>query len=464
MRRWLLGSALVVVVSALVGCASAPAVPLTEQLTGVEWLPLLGPPGQRRVEVVVLLDGQPTRAILDTGAMTSTISLSLAKRLGLSAEEKTVGVVDAHGTLTHAQTAVLESITLGRQWIDDVEVLVLPREREVVLIGYDVLRHFDIILAHDEGVVGLLPPGQAPRTGTPVPVRLDSTARALHVDVEAPGRTDRARATLVVDTGADGTAFPSAPAMLAGVEADLRFRSTTVGVASTKQEPGRYALRPLRASGVELGNLLAWEGLSDDGTSGLLGNDVLLSHRTTIVSADAPDGPQLLLAPLTTLSSTLPCREHAQSRVGEDVADGACLQVRVVRAEGADLEHLRFNRAWSNGGAEALLGEAVDSLPQRRPQRDDVCLEVKLHHTMARQRVQFVVGDAWGGAFVATLGLVVNADPQHDRRFCLGMPDSTRLLGIEANTPLYVRSLRVDDAVDAKLCDDSDACSWYYGP
>jgi predicted aspartyl protease len=439
-------------------------VPITEQLTDVEWLPLLGPPGQRRVEVVVLLDGQPTRAILDTGAMTSAISLSLAQRLGLSAEEKTVGVVDAHGTVTRAQIAVLDSIALGRQWIDDVEVLVVPREQELVLIGYDVLRYFDIILAHDEGVVGLLPPGRAPTTGTVVPVWLDKTGRALHVDVDVDGQTDRARATLIVDTGADGTAFPSAPAMLAGVDVDLRFRSTTVGVASTKEEPGRYALRPLRASGVELGNVLAWEGLSDDGTSGLLGNDVLLSHRTTIVSATAPGGPQLLLAPLTTLPSTLPCRDHAQSRLGEAVADAACLQVRVVPAEGADLENLRFNRAWNNGGAAALLGEAVDSLPRRRPQREDVCLEVKLHHTMARQRVQFVVGDAWGGAFVATMGLVVKADPQHDSRYCVGLPDSTRLLGIDASTPLFVRSLRVDDAVDAKLCDDSALCSWYHGP
>lgn len=463
MGRWLLGG-VVVVVSVLAACASTPVVPLTEQLTNVEWLPLLGPPGQRRVEVVVLLDGQPTRAILDTGAMTSTISVSLAKRLGLSAEEKTVGVVDAHGAVTHAQTAVLESIALGRQWIDDVEVLVLPREQDFVLIGYDVLRHFDILLAHDEGVVGLLPPGTAPTTGKPVPLHLDATGRALHIDVEVQGKNDRARSTLVVDTGAEATAFPSAPAMLAGVEVDRRFRSTTVGVASTKEEPGRYALRPLWADGVDLGHVLAWEGLSDDGTSGLLGNDVLLSHRTTIVSADAPGGPQLVLAPLTTLPSTLPCRDYAQSRVGETAVEGACLQVRVVRAEGADLKQLRFNRAWNNGGAEALSGEAVDHLPQRRQQREDVCLEIKVHHLMARQRVQFVVGDAWGGAFVSTLALVVNANPQRDTRFCAGLPDSTRLLGIEAGTPLFVRSLRVDDAVDAKLCADATVCSWYHGP
>jgi predicted aspartyl protease len=456
----LLGVA-VVVVCALFGCATPKAVPLTEQLKDVEWLPLLGAPGQRRVEVMVLLDGHPTRAILDTGATTSTIPLTLAMRLELEAEEKTVGVVDAHGAVTRAQTAVLDSITLGRQWIDDVEVLVLPeREREVVLIGYDVLRHFDIILAHDEGVVGLLPPGTAPPTGTSVPVQLDPTGRALHVDVEVDGRADRARATLIVDTGADGTAFPSAPAMLAGVEADLRFRSTTVGVASTKEEPGRYALRPLRAGGVDLGNVLAWEGLADDGTSGLLGNDVLLGHRTTIVSADAPGGPKLLLAPLTTLSSTLSCREYGQPRMGEEIAEVPCLQVRVVRAEGADLEQLRFNRAWSNGGAAA--GLAVE--PQRRAQREDVCLEVKVHHALARQRAQFVVGDAWGGAFVATMALVVRADPQHDGRFCVGMPDSTRLLGIDQNTPLYVRSLRVDDDVDSKHCEDSDVCSWYHGP
>jgi predicted aspartyl protease len=454
----------VVVVGALFGCASA-TTPITEQLTNVEWLPLLGPPGQRRVEVLVLLDGWPTRAILDTGAMTSTISQALASRFGLSpAEENTVGIIDAHGAVTHARTAVLDSVALGRQWIDDVDVVVVPGAQEVVLIGYDVLRHFDLVLAHDEGVVGLLPPGTAPTTGTAIPVRLDSTGRALHVDVEVQGKADRARSTLVVDTGAEATSFPSAPAMLAGVEVDRRFRSTTVGVASTKEEPGRYALRPLRASGIELGNVLAWEGLADDGTSGLLGNDVLLNHRTTIVSADAPGGPKLLLVPLSTLSSTLSCREHAQARVGDDVDDGACLQVRVVRAEGADLERLRFNRAWNNGGTEALLGEAVDSLPQRRPQRDDVCLEVKLHHTMARKRVQFVVGDAWGGAFVATMAMVVQADPRRDSRFCVGLPDSTRLLGIDATTPLFVRSLRVDDAVDPKLCTDADVCSWYHGP
>lgn len=454
----------IVAACALIGCAAAPTTPLTAQLPDVEWLPLLGPPGQRRVEVVVLLDGQPTRAILDTGAMTSTISVSLARRLGLSAEERTVGVVDAHGAVTRAQTAALESLALGRQWIDDVEVLVVPREQELVLIGYDVLRHFDLILAHDEGVVGLLQPGTAPTTGNVVPVRLDPTGRALHIDVDAPGRNDRARATLVVDTGADATAFPSAPAMLAGVDVDRRFRSTTTGVASTKEEPGRYALRPLRAGGVELGNILAWEGLADDGTSGLLGNDVLLSHRTTIVSPDAPGGPQLLLAPLATLPSTLPCRQYAQSRVAEDVNDDACLQVRVLRADGADLKQLRFNQAWNNGGAAALLGEAVERLPTRRAQRDDVCLEVKLHHLLARERVQLVVGDASGAGFVATMGLVVKADPQHDQRFCVGMPDSTRLLGIDENTPLAVRSLRIDDAVDAKLCDDSDVCSWYHGP
>lgn len=449
----------------LAGCAGVP-VPVTQQLTGVEWLPLLGPPGRPRVEVAVLLNGQPTRAILDTGAMSSAIPLALAKRLGVDVDGDTVTIVDAHGTVASAQLATLESLALGRQWIDHVPVLVLPdeQEREVVLIGYDVLRHFDILLVHDEGVVGLLPPGKAPATGASVPVRLDATGRTLHVDVEVDGRSHRARSTLVLDTGADATTFPSAPAMLAGVDADLRFRATTIGVAGSKEEPGRYALRSLQAGGVDLGNILAWEGITNDGTSGLLGNDVLLSHRTTLVSADAPGGPRLFLAPLTTLPSTLSCRTFGQRRLDSDHADATpCVQVRVIAAEGADLEALRLNRTWNSGGREALSGASLESLPRRARQRDDVCLEVKLHHAMARDRIQFVVGDATDGAFVMTLGIAMKADPQHDRRHCLGLPDSTRLLGLGRDTPLSLRSLRVDDGADATLC-DADVCSWYHGP
>jgi len=440
--------------------------PMATRFPEVEWLPLRGPLGASRVEVVVLLDGRPTPGILDTGAMQTSVSLELAQRLGLHAlateTDERLDVVDAHGDVKGAWRTKLESLALGRVWVDDVDVTVLPMGRELVLIGYDVLRRFDMVLVSDAGVVGLMPAGTAPQEGRSVPVRLDAEGRSLLVDGVAAGSNEDAHAVLVVDTGADTTVFPSMPAMLAAVPVDMRFTSVTRGVNGEKQEPGRYALRPLRIGGVDVGNLFAYEGTGEGGQLGLLGNDVLRRYRTTIVSANAPGGPRLLLADVQRHPPVRACDKDALQLIDDDGTP--CLRVALKGVTGEAREALRQDQAWNAGGVDVLLGEAREAAPTR-VMRDDACLEVTIRRGAAKKRLQFVVGDDAGVLHGAVLSVIANIEERGNgsKTVCLSLPDSTRLLGLQAGAALHLVAVRRDDDVDPALC-DRGICHWYNGP
>ena len=474
------------------GC-SHEQPPLTQRRSDLEWLPLAGPLGSTRPEVVVLLDGRPTPGILDTGASISTVSLELAERMGLQQLVDDSGepllFANAHGAVGDAWAAKLDSIAVGRAWVHDVDVMVMPLGRELVLIGYDILRRFDVVLLADLGVVALMPPGTAPLEGREIAVRLDADDRSLLVDVSAAGAHDTARASLIVDTGADVTVFPSTPAMLAGVPVDLRLRSISLALQTTKNEPGRYALRPLHVGAVDVGDVLAWEGSGNDGRIGLLGNDVLGRFRTTLVSALAPGGPRLFVAnvprppPLTTCDTrdrpsqaiaddaAAPSRRRLDdARSGEPVppptpSSDACVQVSIKALSSTDRDTLRAQEAERDDAVRRRLVDAgLDDTPPADHWRGDVCLEVKIRRQTARQRVQLVIADDFDVLAGGTISMIFNVDNiDAVDSFCMPLVDNTRALGVQERSPLHIRAVRVDDEVDAGLC-PTGVCHWYLGP
>lgn len=473
-------------------CASsAPATTsLVQRFPDVEWLPLRGPPGVPTLEVVVLLDGRPTPALLDTGAETSSVSQELAERMNLRAilddTSQKQRVLDAHGNVGEGWRTRLDTIALGRVWVDDVDVTVTPMGHELVLIGYDVLRRFDLVIVPDEAVVGLMPPGTAPHEGARLPVRLLDDHSALVVDASAPGSDDVARGAMILDTGASASMFPSAPAMLAGVPADRRFKALTVAVSSEREQPGRFALRPLTLGDVDVGHLLAFEGTSDDGSTGLLGLDVLRQYRTTIVSTAAAGGPQVLLQPLRRWPATMTCAQWQQTGIVRatstrrlddeidsaiDVGDGGagrkdatCLGVMVHDLSDAERVERAKDRQFSDDGLAYLMGRTTEVEPASRRfrERSDACLQVELHGRAVRERVQFVVVDEDNVLQGALLSVVATVDGASSSA-CVALPESTRLLGLTSSSSLSLVAVRADNDVDASLC-ERGVCSWYVGP
>ena len=353
-------------------------------------------------------------------------------------------------------------MSIGRIWLDKVPVTVMPMGREVVLIGYDVLRHFDMILVPDAGVVGLMAAGTAPTAGQSVKLRLSDENSSLLVDVTADGKNDVARAVLTIDTGATITVFPSMSAMMAAVPVDLRFTAVTVAVHGEKLEPGRYGLRPLRVGGVDVGNVLAFEGSGSGGAIGLLGNDVLLRYRTTIVSADAPGGPRLLLAELPRSSPVRSCDQRTL-RLGDD--DGTpCLRVRIKSIDTTVRDTLQRAMVYDDSGMAAMEHATQAAAPPRQL-RDDACLEVTIRRGLAKERIEFVVGDDAGVLRGAVLSVIANiaAEGNGSTTACLSLPDNTRLLGLKPDASLHLAAVRFDDDVDPALCEEG-ICHWYSGP
>ncbi len=465
MVRWFIGAVAVVIV----GCGhSGDTASLMQQRPEIDWLQLQGPLGVTTLEVVVLLDGAPTPAILDTGAMTTTVSLELAERLGLTAlldeRGERLSIVDANGVVSDdAWLARLPSMAVGRTWVaqegEHVAVTVMPMGRELVLIGYDILRHYDIVIRVEDGVVGLFPPGTAPTAGRSLPVRFDETGRALRISGSAPGKADTAVADFVVDTGADATVFPSRAAMLAEVPVDLRFVQTSISVNSMKHQPGRYGLRPLSVGEVDVGNVFAWEGTDDSGV-GLLGNDVLGRFRTTIVSADASGGPAIWIDDIPRRGPKRVCTDDSPALLDDD--DEPCATVRIKPVDGDTASQLGMDGLFQNL-AQSTSG--MEHSDYRAPLRTrlDACLEVVVRRAAAKHHVELVIGDEGGGLHGGVFSVIVNVNPARETRSCLPLPETTEQMGLRRSSTLHILSMRLDDPRAGRAC-PGGTCHLFTGP
>ncbi len=436
---------------------------VAERWPRASWLELQGPLMQRSLDVVVLVNGLPAIATLDTGATRTAMSSSLAERLGLS--ELVAGssdrgrFTDAHGAAGEAIGVVVDSLRLGTTWLERRPVMVFSSTHDFLLIGLDVLQDYEMLIAADQGLVGLFAPGDGPRAfdDVVVPLALRTPSLELAVEARARGASGDAVTFLVVDTGAMGTSFPSAPGVLAGVAADLRFTSTTIGVASSKEERGRFRLDPLRLGpgGVDVGAVAAWEAIHNDGQGpGLLGVDVLARFRTLIV----PRAPsELRLQPL-------PKRPSSRDRGPDGYAcPGGCVSVAVVaRTPEASLADLHDG---VRGAIERLADEQMGLAPSSSSsssssalwalggRTDGACLRVDIHGVWGGHKVELAITDASdrpGGALAGSAITLVVDVPQ-DRGFheCVPLPASTEALGVGPGTPLSLRFVRSDRAISA---------------
>lgn len=395
------------------------ALPL--QFPAGEWLPIESSLLSMQLAVTVDVDDHSVVAVLDTGAMGTTMSMPLARRLGLVDPDAPRGLpvraVDAHGDVIFGEKVRVGRLALGSRVFERVNVTVLGDAPDLFLIGADLLQKVDLFIAADEGLVGLFPAGTAPRRAGERVVALRAGDRQLVVAGAADARGARARFEFLVDTGAWNTSVPAATGINAGVPADLGYASTTVGVAGEQEARGRFVMAPLYlgSADVSVGRVLAIAATIDNGEGlGLLGNDVLMRFHTIVSFASA----ELRL-------SSPPARAGLRRRGpnGDVCRRGdvivPCVSVRL---------------------ATTTAAAAADDWP-------GVCLQVDVEPAYAGSTVEIAItaDDAKhvslfnGGAIRAFMS--ADATGAHH---CFALWPQLQRLGLTSTTPLNVRWVRTE--------------------
>lgn len=254
------------------------------------WVPIEAPLLSMDLIAAVEVNGRRTKAILDTGAMSTVMSVPMAMELGVlstyTPSGRKVRVHDAHGDIIEGERLPLGSLRIGaHQWVD-AEVLVVGNQRDLFLVGADLLRSVDLYIAADEGLVGLFEAGEAPIEEGDRAISLIASDRQLQVKASArSARGDVVSFPLIVDTGASGTTVPALIGVNGGLAADLGYESRTLAVGGEAQSRGRFVLDPLLLGDedVAAGRVLALGSTMSRGEgAGLLGNDVMMRHHTIL--------------------------------------------------------------------------------------------------------------------------------------------------------------------------------------
>lgn len=315
------------------------------------WVPLKGPLLPLELKTAVWVNGRKASAVLDTGAMSTVMSVPVAVSLGLvghfTPKGKRVRVLDAHGDTLEGERLPLGSIEIGGHRFTDVSVLVIGDHPELFLVGHDILQHIDLYIAGEQGLLGLFDAGTAPILPGAMRASLERGDRQLQVrGVARSTKGSAVNFSLIVDTGASFTTVPAFVGVNGGLPADLRFQSRTFAVGGANQNRGRFVLDPLRLGPeqVSAGKVLAMASLMQKGEGpGLLGNDVFMGHHTII----SHERGALLLVPLEprppTRSAALPqpqgatnpCvsvsveAQHFGKATGRDLLAPVCLRTRI---------------------------------------------------------------------------------------------------------------------------------------
>lgn len=319
-----------------------------------DWLPLEGPLLSGQLVVTVEIEGHHVRAIVDTGSQVSIVSEPFARDLELTPDPQTTAIVDAHGGRVDGKRARASSLLVGRRVFRDVSFLVLGDQPFRVLLGADVLHRLDLVIAPDEGLLGVFDASAAPIDDAVV-IPLSPMRTLLTVTARAKGKKSDTQFPLLVDTGASLTAIPARVGMDAGLPADLSFSSTTLSMGGAQENRGRFVLDALvfDPPGHAVHNVYANAGVIDRGqTFGLLGNDVLFRTRTTLSFQRA----LLALAPI-------PRRPAARTAGPEGtVCDGACVQVELARRapSGKAVEQSRSDRCLKTRVSRAYSGRTLE--------------------------------------------------------------------------------------------------------
>ena len=386
-----------------------------------DWLAIEAPLLSMQLVVNVVVNGKTVPAVLDTGAMGTTMSTPLATRLGILADDTPRGLpvraVDAHGDVIFGERIQIGGIDVGRRHFARVNVTVLGESPDLFLIGADVLQRLDLFIAADEGLVGIFDAGRAPRRAGELVVPLKAGDRQLVVEGAADARGGRARFEFLVDTGAWNSSVPATIGINAGVPADLAYASTTVGVAGEQEARGRFVMAPLflGPSDVAVGRVLAVASTMDNGEGlGLLGNDVLMRFHTVISFSAA----ELRLRPL-------PVRRHERRR---GPGGAACAKAGVA----VPCVAVRL--------ASTSAVAASDDWP-------GVCLQVDVEPAYASSTVEIAITAEDqshvslfnGGAIRAFMS--ADATGAHH---CFAIWPQLQRLGLTKNTPLTVRWIRTE--------------------
>ncbi len=399
-----------------------------------DWLPIEAPLLSMQVLTRVDVNGRRAVAVLDTGAMSTTMSEPVAARLGILDEDTPRGApvraVDAHGDVIYGEKILLGELSIGRHTFKRVMVTVLGDSPDLFLVGADVLQGVDLYLAADEGLVGVFDAGTAPRRPDEVIVAVQRQDRQLFLQGAADGRgvqgsgvegsavAGRTRFGLLVDTGAWNTSVPASIGINGGLPADLSYAATTVGVAGEQETRGRFVMNPLflgeRDTGV--GRVLAVSSTIDNGDGfGLLGNDVFMRYHTVVSFKDA----ELRFRALPPRPAERSRGPNASACHGDNGRAVPCVKVALVPAAG-------------------------DVAPEDLP---GVCLQIDVDKSYAGQTIELAITaedkDAVslfnGGAIRA----FVSAD-QTGSHHCFALWRQLERLGLSPSTPLTLRWVRTE--------------------
>lgn len=369
--------------------------------------------------------GRQAVAVLDTGAMRTTLSRAMARRLALTVTgaQPSTQMLDAHGTVMSAERVVIPELRIGRRTWRNIDALVMGDDPELFLVGADVLESVDLFIAADEGLIGLFDPGQAPVKPDDDVVPLIRGERQLTVRGRARvhGGGREIAFPLIVDTGAWNTSVPLMAGVNGGLAADLSYEATSLAVGSEVTLRGRFVLDPLTlgsaTQGVEvdrvlaLGSTLSIPPFGKD--VGLLGNDVLMRQHSVISFARG----ELRLRHSTSKPAERWTGPDNEACHDEEGARTPCIQVSL--------------------SARADLPSNPNDLP-------GVCLQVDVHKRYAGKTLELTITTARGalmnGGAIRTF---VTADAD-GARACFMLWRQLEHLGINASTPLSLRWVRTE--------------------
>ncbi len=324
--------------------AGGDVVDLPRRKPGAAWLPIDLSQGLR-LRFPVRIQGHELTAIIDTGAYITTISASASHALGLDAASVSHRMVTSfdinHKKIEHYRVH-LGTVELGDIHLEGLEADVVPRLADCdILLGFEVLFSTDLLFALDEGLLGVFPAGKGTLTARDSVVRISVRDRAFAaLPLDDSGRIT---AVMLIDTGAPHSTLDPVVADPAAVPLDHRFARAIAGFDGTgKASKGAYVLPHFRLGRerVDVGPVLA-----DQAYESILGNDVLMRHRTLLASHHA----ELRFAPM-------PIRPAFRTHGPDGAAcAGKCVEAAVEQRGGVPCLRLRVGKAWGNKHVLALV-------------------------------------------------------------------------------------------------------------
>ncbi|HEY1838418.1 MAG TPA: retroviral-like aspartic protease family protein [Rhizomicrobium sp.] len=178
------------------------------------------------VSIPVAIDNQPARFTIDTGALLSVVSDSVADQLKLERKRLPIELMMPGGVKTRS-LAVADTFTIGKMTARSLALAVIPTSALLGfeadgLLGPDILSNYDIDLDfahakfnifsqdHCEGNVVYWAKGGS---YAKIPFRLLD-----HLHIAAPVVLDGKTITAVIDTGAERTMMPLSAARALGID------------------------------------------------------------------------------------------------------------------------------------------------------------------------------------------------------------------------------------------------------